>query len=147
MEEIDLCWRLQLAGYTVYSCPESEVYHVGAGTLKKENPQKTFLNFRNNLIMLAKNLPGSAAVWKIPVRILLDLLSGVKFLFSNGAIYFFEVLKAHLAFFYWLLFRRAESNFPESKKGKLKGWINRSIVWSYFVKGEKTFTEIVKHKD
>ncbi len=65
-EEIDFCWRLQLAGYKVYVQPASVVYHIGGGTLPKENNLKVFLNFRNNLIMLAKNLPLNEAVWKIP---------------------------------------------------------------------------------
>ena len=56
-EEIDLCWRMQLAGYKIYSCPSSVVYHVGGGTLAQGNSQKTYLNFRNNKIMLSKNLP------------------------------------------------------------------------------------------
>jgi GT2 family glycosyltransferase len=146
MEEIDFCWRLQLAGYNVYACPKSKVYHVGAGTLQKESPQKTFLNFRNNLIMLVKNLPFAQAVWKIPFRILLDAISAFKFLFSDGAVYFVAVLKAHLAFLYWLLFRRGESNFPPSKKARLHGWLPKSIVWLHFVSGKKTFTEIVKNK-
>ena len=66
-EEIDLCWRLQLAGYSVMACPASVVYHVGGGTLPKGNERKVFLNFRNNLMMLAKNLPGNEAVVEDPV--------------------------------------------------------------------------------
>ncbi|HVM89751.1 MAG TPA: glycosyltransferase family 2 protein [Puia sp.] len=147
MEEIDFCWRLQLAGYNVYACPKSKVYHVGAGTLQRESPKKTFLNFRNNMIMLAKNLPFAQAAWKIPLRIFLDAVSGFKFLFSNGAIYFFEVLKAHLAFTYWLLFRKSESNFPHHKSRPLNGWWKQSIVWQHFIRGKKTFTEIVKNKN
>src|SRR5207244_441833 len=59
MEEVDLCWRLKGKGYQIYSCPESVVYHVGGGSLSKENPHKTFLNFRNNLLTIRKNLsPG-----------------------------------------------------------------------------------------
>src|ERR1700761_629824 len=56
-EEIDLCWRIQLAGHKIYSCPQSVVYHVGGGTLPKGNERKVFLNFRNNLIMMVKNMP------------------------------------------------------------------------------------------
>src|SRR5690606_34906241 len=64
-EEIDFCWRLQRAGYFVYCCPASVVYHLGGGTLPKGNSEKVFLNFRNNLIMMARNLPPVEAVWKI----------------------------------------------------------------------------------
>ncbi len=68
-EEIDLCWRMQLAGYKVYSCPQSVVYHVGGGTLPKGNERKVFLNFRNNLIMMAKNLPAGAMALENPVPV------------------------------------------------------------------------------
>ena len=67
-EEIDFCWRLQLAGYKVFVQPQSVVYHVGGGTLPKGDNKKTVLNFRNNLIMLAKNLPFTELVWKLPFR-------------------------------------------------------------------------------
>ena len=65
MEEIDLCWRMQMSGYKIFCCPQSVVYHVGGGTLPKGNSRKTFLNFRNNQIILAKNLPWSEKWWKI----------------------------------------------------------------------------------
>jgi GT2 family glycosyltransferase len=147
MEEIDFCWRLQLAGYNVYACPRSKVYHVGAGTLKKDSKQKIFLNYRNNLIMLAKNLPLSQSLWKIPFRISLDNISSVKFLLSGQPVYFIPVIKAHFAFFYWLLFKKNESIFPQSKKAKPQGWFSKSIVWKYFISGKKTFTEIVNDKN
>ena len=146
MEEIDFCWRLQLAGYNVYACPKSTVFHVGAGTLKKGSAQKTFLNFRNNLIMLAKNLPASQSLWKIPFRILLDALSAFKFLISGEGIYFIAIFKAHVVFVKWVLFKRSESVFPSSKKIKPKGWLSKSVVWNYFISGKKTFTQIVQNK-
>jgi GT2 family glycosyltransferase len=77
-EEIDLCWRMQLAGYKLYCCPSSVVYHVGGGTLPRGNSLKTYLNFRNNQIMLYKNLPWSQKWWKIPFRIFLDSVSAWK---------------------------------------------------------------------
>ncbi|HXB46048.1 MAG TPA: glycosyltransferase family 2 protein, partial [Puia sp.] len=86
MEEIDFCWRLQLAGYSVYACPKSKVFHVGAGTLHKDSSQKIFLNFRNNLIMLAKNMTWVELVWKIPFRFLLNAITGLKFLMSGQAL-------------------------------------------------------------
>jgi hypothetical protein len=85
-EEIDLCWRMQLAGYTIYSCPESVVFHVGGGTLPKGNERKVFLNFRNNLIMMAKNLPAGQLAWKIPLRFLLDSISAWKSLFAGEGV-------------------------------------------------------------
>jgi GT2 family glycosyltransferase len=143
-EEIDLCWRLQLAGYKVYSCPQSVVYHVGGGTLPKGNERKVFLNFRNNLIMMAKNLPLDQLLWKIPFRFLLDSISAWKSLFGGEAVYFWAILEAHLAFLKWLVFKRKQSVFPPKKHGTLLGWYSGSVVWQYFVKGKKTFTEIMK---
>jgi GT2 family glycosyltransferase len=145
-EEIDLCWRMQLAGYKVYSCPESVVYHVGGGTLPKGNERKVFLNFRNNLIMMAKNLPSGQCAWKIPFRFILDSISAWKSLFAGEGVYFVAILEAHLAFIKWWLFKRKMSVFPEKKDGKLLGWYTGSIVWQYFVAGRKTFTEILKGK-
>lgn len=142
-EEIDLCWRLQLAGYKVYSCPQSVVFHVGGGTLPKGNERKVFLNFRNNLIMMAKCLPPEQWLWKIPFRFLLDSLSAWKSLFAGEAIYFWAILEAHLAFFKWLVVSRKKSIFPANKRAPLQGWYTGSIVWQYFVKGKKTFTQIV----
>jgi GT2 family glycosyltransferase len=145
-EEIDLCWRLQLAGYKIYVQPASIVYHVGGGTLPKGNSKKTFLNFRNNLIMLAKNLSLVNALWKIPVRLMLDALAAWKELLTGDSGYYRAVLKAHVHFFRWMLFEKKQSIFPVKKAGKLKGWYNRSIVWQYFIKNKKTFLEIVDNK-
>ncbi len=145
-EEIDLCWRIQLAGYKVYSCPESVVYHVGGGTLPKGNERKVFLNFRNNLIMMAKNLPAGQLLWKMPCRVLLDSVSAWKSLFAGEAVYFWAILEAHLAFVKWVIFKRKKSVFPKKRHGTLHGWYSGSIVWQYFVTGKKTFTEIVKRK-
>ncbi|HEX3933362.1 MAG TPA: glycosyltransferase family 2 protein [Puia sp.] len=145
-EEIDLCWRMQLAGYKVYCCPQSVVFHVGGGTLPKGNERKVFLNFRNNLIMMAKCLPVEQWLWKIPFRFLLDSVSAWKSLFAGEAVYFWAILEAHLAFFKWLVVSRKKSLFPAKKRGKLLGWYTGSVVWQYFVKGKKTFAEIVKGK-
>ncbi|MHA4811491.1 glycosyltransferase family 2 protein [Flavitalea flava] len=143
-EEIDICWRIQLAGYKVYTCPPSVVYHVGGGTLPKGNERKVFLNFRNNLIMMAKNLPVGQLFWKIPFRFFLDSVSAWKSLFAGQGIYFLAILEAHLAFFKWVLIRRHQSVFPEKRGAKLHGWHKRSIIWQYFILGKKTFREIVK---
>lgn len=145
-EEIDLCWRLQLAGYKVYSCPQSVVFHVGGGTLPKGNERKVFLNFRNNLIMMAKCLPPEQWLWKIPFRFFLDSISAWKSLFAGEAVYFWAILEAHLAFFKWLVVSRKKSIFPQNKRAPLYGWYTGSVVWQYFVKGKKTFSEIVKDK-
>lgn len=145
-EEIDFCWRLQLAGYQVYACPQSVVYHVGGGTLPKGNSRKVFLNFRNNLIMMAKNMPAGEATWKIGYRFWLDTVSAFKSLFEGEGTYFIAVFRAHIAFVGWLFFKQKQSIFPASKKGKLQGYLPKSVVWSHFIGGKKTFAEIVGNK-
>lgn len=145
-EEIDFCWRLQLAGYKVYVQPRSVVYHVGGGTLPKGNNRKVFLNFRNNLIMLVKNLPVVTAIWKFPVRMALDSIAAWKGLLGGNSGFFIAIFKAHIYFFNWLLFHRKRSIFPVSKNIKLTGWYPASLVWKHFVKSQKTFSEIVSDK-
>src|SRR4029079_1527220 len=84
MEEIDLCWRLQKAGGSIWYCPDATVYHVGGGTLPKTNPHKAYLNFRNNLLMLYKNLPEKEFNKVITYKRFFDTLASIKFFVSNG---------------------------------------------------------------
>lgn len=142
-EEIDLCWRMQLAGYKIYSCPLAVVHHVGGGTLPKGNSLKTYLNFRNNLIMLSKNLPLSKRLWIMPVRDLMDILSALKGLLSGDGGYFIAVIRAHFAFVKWWMFYRKRSVFPVRRKGKVYGYFPKNMVWEHFVKRKKYFSEIV----
>lgn len=143
-EEIDLCWRLQLAGHTVYSCPSSVVYHVGGGTLPKGNSLKTYLNFRNNRIMLSKNLSWQQKLWVMPVRSLLDGVSAWKGLLKGDAGYFMAVMKAEFGFVNWWLFHRKQSVFPVKRTGRLSGLLKRNIAWLYFIKKKQRFSEIVE---
>ena len=143
-EEIDLCWRMQLAGYKLYACPSSVVYHVGGGTLPRGNTLKTFLNFRNNQIMLYKNLPWSQKWWKIPFRIFLDSVSAWKGLINGDGGYFLAILRAHFAFLKWILFKQDQSVFPAKKTAKLIGVYKGNLVWQHFVKGKKYFSQIIK---
>ncbi len=145
-EEIDLCWRLQLAGYKIYVQPKSIVYHIGGGTLPKENNLKVFLNFRNNLIMLAKNFPVATAIYKIPVRMLLDAIAAWKGLLSGSGGYFIAIFRAHLHFFNWLLLHQSKSVFPITKRGVLHGYYKGSAVWQHFVKKKTRFSEIINSK-
>jgi len=126
-EEIDLCWRVQYLGYKLSSCPQAVVYHVGGGTLPRGNTKKTFLNFRNNLIMLAKNLPWSQKWWKIPFRIFLDNVSSWKGLLKGDGGYFVAILRAHLAFIKWILFKQRQSKFPQRRNREFHG-IRRADV-------------------
>jgi GT2 family glycosyltransferase len=142
-EEIDLCWRVQLAGHKVYSCPASIVYHVGGGTLPKGNSMKTYLNFRNNKIMLSKNLPFSKKIMVVPVRNLLDAVSAWKGLLTGDGGYFVAIIRAHFAFIKWWLFYKNRSVFPGTRKGKLLGLLGKNVAWLHFVKKKKYFSEIV----
>jgi GT2 family glycosyltransferase len=142
-EEIDLCWRIQLAGYLVYACPASVVYHVGGGTLGRSSPQKTYLNFRNNRIMLSKNLPFPRNLWILVVRNFLDAVSAWKGLLSGNGRYFIAIIKANIAFIRWWLFHRNKSVFPVNRQRKPQGFFQGNTVWLYFVKKKKTFSQIV----
>lgn len=145
-EEIDLCWRMQLCGYRIYACPASVVYHVGGGTLPQGNPQKTFLNFRNNLIMLYKNYRVDERIWKIPYRLGLDAISAWKNLATGNSAYFIAVLKSHIAFAGWCLFHQKDSIFPKTKKGKPAGLYPGNVIWMHFLRGMHTFSEIITAK-
>lgn len=143
-EEIDLCWRIQLAEYQIYACPKSVVYHVGGGTLPKGNSLKTYLNFRNNRIMLYKNLRWGRRLWVLSFRNLLDSLSALKGLFTGDGGYCLAVFRAQFGFMKWWLFHRKESIFPKHKKGFLQGISKKNMVWQHFIKKKKRFTEIVE---
>ena len=145
-EEIDLCWRLQLAGYKIFVQPASVVFHVGGGTLPMGDKRKVYLNFRNNLIMMTKNLPVGQAWWKIPYRISLNKLFAVKELFAGNGKAFVAVFKAHLHYVRWLFFEKNKKR-PKNKRGKLSGIYKGLVLWQYFVKKKKTFSEIVITKD
>ncbi len=145
-EEIDLCWRMQLSGHKVYVQPASIVYHVGGGTLPKGNSKKTYLNFRNNLIMLYKNTPLKALLIKLPLRFGLDSLAAYKALFSGDAGYFFAVIKAHIHFAKWFLIDQKKSTFVKISNQKLAGYYKKSILWSYYIKKKTTFSEIINSK-
>ena len=145
-EEIDLCWRLQRAGYSVYVQPASVVYHVGGGTLPKENKFKTYLNFRNNLVMLCKNYPASQKVWKIFIRLVLDAVAAIKFLADGHGSGFFAILKAHRNFFYWLVFKKKAKNKPGKMQPDKEVKYSGLIIWEYYIKKQKTFSEITASK-
>ena len=144
-EEIDLCWRMQKAGYKVYVEPASVVYHVGGGTLPKGNSKKTYLNFRNNLIMIYKNSSAGSLILKMPFRFGLDALAAYRGLFSGDSGYFIAIAKAHLHFVQWVLFQKKNSQILPVKKSKLQGTYNGSILWQYYVKNKKMFSEFISH--
>jgi len=141
-EEIDLCWRMQMAGYIIMACPSSIVYHVGGGTLPK-GEGKVYLNFRNNLIMLYKNLSSKEKIWKLPLRIGLDILSAIKNLAAGDVSFFKGVFKAHLAFVAWIFGNKKPNIFPLKKTLDFHGLYKGCVVWQYFIKKKRTFAEIV----
>lgn len=139
MEEIDLCWRIHNKGFTIAYQPLSTVYHVGGGTLKVENPFKTYLNYRNNLAMMFKNLPAGLLFPLIFTRLVLDGISGVRFLFQGSFANIWAIIKAHFAFYGMIPYlwkKRAKSldGFDKLYSG--------SIIWQYFVNKKKTYSEI-----
>jgi GT2 family glycosyltransferase len=145
MEEIDLCWRLKNMGYKVMYCPQSTVYHVGGGTLNAESPFKTYLNFRNNLLLLKNNLPFWKAFWTISIRFWLDLLALVKFLADGKSKNAWAISKAHRNFVR-KLFVNAKGKRLKVKGNSSKtltGYYARSIVWDFFVGKKRKFSELV----
>ena len=142
MEEIDLCWRFRLMGRSLFCIPESQVYHVGGGTLNKINPRKTYLNFRNNLSLLFKNESSFNLFWKLPLKFVLDWAGAIKLGLSQSWGHAWAVLKAQVDFLIML---------PENVKKRKR--INRTHVskiqnssfllpYQYFVKGKNTFDKL-----
>ncbi len=144
-EEIDLCWRIQLLGYAVYSCPAAVVYHVGGGTLPKGNSLKTYLNFRNNNIMIYKNMHGFRKGYVLLARFVLDAVSAFKSLLKGDGGYFVAVFSAHLSFVKWIITDQEKSVFPQNRKALLSGYLRKSLIWAHFVRGKNKFSEIVNN--
>jgi GT2 family glycosyltransferase len=141
MEEIDLCWRIRRMGYALWYEPTSMVYHVGGGSLPNESPRKLYLNFRNNLALLYKNLPGKAAFGTIFLRMVLDGVAGVQYLMKGKLASIGSILKAHLHFYSWRAKLRREK---KASTIPLKSICNypKSIVFQYFARGKKKFSDL-----
>lgn len=144
MEEIDLCWRLRARGKNIVCVPESRVYHVGGATLNKDNPRKTFLNFRNNLLLLYKNLPEADLRPVMRLRRFLDYVAALKFLLSGETGNAKAVIRARREF------RRIRSNYTTARQENLRKAtgqaipeiMQKSLLWQYYAKGKKTFTQL-----
>lgn len=146
MEEIDLCWRLRLRGRSIVCVPQSKVYHVGGGTLDTGNPRKTFLNFRNNLLMLYKNLPADELKAVMRARLVLDWVAALKFLVTFDLPNFKAVLRARSEY------ARMRPDFEDDRQlnlekmqgdGKnLAGRSRYSLLWQYYVKGKRYFSQL-----
>lgn len=144
MEEIDLCWRLKSRAYHIFSVPQSVVYHVGGGTLSKISPFKTYLNFRNNLLLLYKNLPKGQLFKILLYRSVLDMVAGVKFIFDGQIKHFFAILKAHFHFYKMYPKFRAKriANRQQTKLESIPEIYKKSIVFQHFAKGVKLFSDL-----
>ena len=145
-EEIDLCWRLRLLGRKVYCIPDSAVFHLGGGTLPKSNPMKTYLNFRNNLTMLYKNLPDRELRKVMRMRFWLDWLAALQMLVLGRSIGDFKaVIKARMAFKAWKNdFRHDRETIQSTAKvDAVPERICISILWQYYIKRNKTFRQII----
>ncbi|WP_333601292.1 glycosyltransferase family 2 protein [Flavobacterium sp.] len=137
-EEIDLCWRAFNLGYKAKFTPNSVVFHVGGATLNESNPKKTFLNFRNSLLMLTKNLPERQLVPILFMRLCLDGLAGVQFIFKGKFSHCWAIVKAHFHFYHLInknLKKRGSSQASDYYKTK-------SIVFTYFIQSGTVFEKL-----
>jgi GT2 family glycosyltransferase len=148
MEEIDLCWRIHNRGHKIMYCPDSKVFHVGGGTLHKSNPRKTYLNFRNNLMMLYKNMERRRLLSTFIIRLFLDGLAGIHFLLQGKAADCIAIVKAH--FYFYAHYqkqkqkRRVEDRFDEGMHDAVKHMYQRSLVFDYFILKKKKFSDLIR---
>lgn len=144
MEEIDLCWRFRLAGYRVSFVPDSIVYHVGGGSLPYDSFFKTFLNFRNNLYLLYKNLPDKKLHRILLMRRFLDGIAAIKFLLSGRTVNVKAIWKAHMDYYSNIESlkkkRRSVKDLTVKQTGELL--VNKSIVFWFYIKRQKTFSKL-----
>lgn len=134
-EEIDLCWRANNLGYKIKYTPKSVVYHVGGATLQSGNPKKTFLNFRNSLLMLVKNLPKDKLFPVIFIRLVLDGIAGAQFILQGKFRHCFAVVKAHFHFYHLI-----SKNLKKREGFQVQHYFSaRSIVFDYFIRKIRTF--------
>ena len=141
-EEIDLCWRALNKGHKIKYISESVVYHVGGATLQQGNPKKTFLNFRNSLLMLTKNLPKNKLYPILLGRMVLDGIAGMQFLATGKFKHFVAILKAHFSFYkLFLVYYKKRAKFQEQKYYCIK-----SIVFIYFIRKVVVFNDLFRTK-
>lgn len=142
MEEIDLCWRILLSGHSIKAVPDSKVYHLGGGSLPASNPRKTYLNFRNNLLMLHKNLPDSVRAPKLFKRRLLDTIAWAKFVatldFKNAA----AIVRAHRDF---ARMRRDYNVHPDRNLLGERPDTRINILTSYYLKRKRKYSDLLFH--
>jgi len=140
MEEIDLCWRLKNAGHRIFYYPKATVYHVGGATLNKMSPQKTYLNFRNNLSLIYKNATDDKLKSILFKRAILDFVAAVTFISSGGFSHFHAVIKAYIAFYKSL--KQIKAKRKSINQIPVSGVFNKSIVKQYYLLGKKYFNQL-----
>ncbi len=140
MEEIDLCWRLKNAGYKIMYCPDSKIYHIGGGTLPKSSARKTYLNFRNNLSLLMKNLPKGKVFGTISYRFFLDWVAAFKFLCDGSFADFFAVTRAHFSFLRHLPYLKKKRR--KLTQNKVSQIYQKNIVFKHFLEKKKLYSEL-----
>ncbi len=138
-EEIDLCWRTQNIGYKIKYVGTSTVFHVGGATLQETNPHKTYLNFRNSLLNVVKNVPKKWFLFVVFSRLILDGIAGIKFLIELRPVHTFAILRAHISF-YKNFFKFLAKRKRLQKKQDYN--LHTSIVWQYFILGRKKFKDL-----
>jgi GT2 family glycosyltransferase len=141
-EEIDLCWRLQANGYSINYSKESVVYHVGGATLSYQSHAKTYLNFRNNLVMVVKNSGLPYLLWWLPVRWLLDMLAMLKFLLAGDGKHAWAVIKAYAGLLAWAFTSVDKKHTAKLSLSHMDIVSKKSIVWQFFVKKRKAWSAI-----
>lgn len=144
MEEVDLCWRLQRAGYRVMYCPESVVFHVGGGSLPQGNPRKLYLNFRNNLMMLWKNLHSEDRWIVLSQRFFLDLLAAVKSLAAGKPKDMMAIFRAYRDYYKWRRKYVKKDTLPEKKLLAISGVFHGIMIWRYYFLNRKKFSDLNK---
>ncbi len=141
-EEIDLCWRLQMAGYELKCIPDSNVYHLGGGTLAMQSPKKAYLNFRNSLYSIVKNESRNNWVATLFIRMVLDGVAGIRFCLKGEWNKLFMILKAHRSLYseMQLLIKKRSAN--QSKRKKVLDRKVASIVIAHFIRGKNYFSDL-----
>jgi GT2 family glycosyltransferase len=144
MEEIDLCWRFQLAGYRVCFIPEQAIYHIGGAALPYDSPFKTYLNFRNNLFLLYKNLPDKKFHYILFIRKLMDGLAALSFLLSGKFSNITSIWKAHIDYYRSInaLKKKREMVKRLSVMPSVNKIMNKSVVFEFYIKGKRSFGQL-----
>ncbi|GHN03118.1 glycosyl transferase family 2 [Cytophagales bacterium WSM2-2] len=144
MEEIDLCWKFRRAGYKIFYCGKSTVYHVGGGTLSASNPKKTYFNFRNGLSLLVKHQRISWLLWKFPLRIILDWIAALHFLLIGSGIHGKAIIIAHLSFVrrFGHEMKKRSKTHAQIRSFRASCIYRGLIVFDFFVSGKKTYKDL-----